>query len=150
MKTTAMPLRSTIPQKKKIAILYGADAVFIGGREFSLRSKASNFTLEEIVYNSISSGCDILLLCGGRNIEMQKEFAEIGVRLVEEGKIPMEVVDRAVERILKAKEMLGMRLCVLHNLYFYNELMAKIREAIEEKRFAQFRAEYSEKLSKRI
>ncbi len=64
-----------------------------------------NFTLEEIVYNSISSGCDILLLCGGRNIEMQKEFAEIGVRLVEEGKIPMEVIDRAVERILKAKEM---------------------------------------------
>ena len=55
-----------------------------------------------------------------------------------------------IRHLFKAKEMLGMRLCVLHNLYFYNELMAKIREAIEEKRFAQFRAEYSEKLSKRI
>ena len=55
-----------------------------------------------------------------------------------------------IRHLFKAKEMLGMRLCVLHNLYFYNELMSKIREAIEEKRFAQFRAEYSEKLSKRI
>ena len=55
-----------------------------------------------------------------------------------------------IRHLFKAKEMLGMRLCVLHNLYFYNELMSKIREAIEEKRFADFRAEYSEKLSKRI
>lgn len=35
-------------EKLKVALIYGADAVFIGGREFSLRSKASNFTLEEI------------------------------------------------------------------------------------------------------
>ena len=35
-------------EKLKVALVYGADAVFIGGREFSLRSKASNFTLEEI------------------------------------------------------------------------------------------------------
>ncbi len=55
-----------------------------------------------------------------------------------------------IRHLFKAKEMLGMRLCVLHNLYFYNELMSKIREAIEEKRFAAFRSEYSEKLSKRI
>ncbi|MBQ7975423.1 MAG: tRNA guanosine(34) transglycosylase Tgt [Clostridia bacterium] len=55
-----------------------------------------------------------------------------------------------IRHLFKAKEMLGMRLCVLHNLYFYNELMSKIRDAIEEKRFASFRAEYSEKLSKRI
>ena len=55
-----------------------------------------------------------------------------------------------IRHLFKAKEMLGMRLCVLHNLYFYNELMSKIREAIEEKRFSEFRAEYSEKLSKRI
>ncbi len=55
-----------------------------------------------------------------------------------------------IRHLFKAKEMLGMRLCVLHNLYFYNELMSKIREAIEEKRFDAFRAEYSEKLSKRI
>lgn len=40
-------------EKLKIAILYGADAVFIGGKEFSLRSRASNFTLEDI-----KEGCD--------------------------------------------------------------------------------------------
>ena len=36
-----------------------------------------------------------------------------------------------IRHLLKAKEMLGMRLCVLHNLYFYNTMMAEIREAIE-------------------
>ena len=35
-------------EKLKIAILYGADAVFIGGKKFSLRAKASNFTIEDI------------------------------------------------------------------------------------------------------
>lgn len=40
-------------EKLKVAILYGADAVFIGGAKFSLRSRASNFTLEEI-----KEGCD--------------------------------------------------------------------------------------------
>ncbi|MBP3361022.1 MAG: tRNA guanosine(34) transglycosylase Tgt [Clostridia bacterium] len=55
-----------------------------------------------------------------------------------------------IRHLFKAKEMLGMRLCVLHNLYFYNELMSKIREAIENDRFSAFRSEYSEKLSRRI
>ena len=55
-----------------------------------------------------------------------------------------------VRHLFKAKEMLAMRLCVLHNLYFYNELMAKIRLAIEEDRFEKFRREYTEKLAKRI
>ena len=36
-----------------------------------------------------------------------------------------------IRHLLKAKEMLGMRLCVLHNLYFYNTMMVEIREAIE-------------------
>ncbi|MBU3841327.1 MAG: tRNA guanosine(34) transglycosylase Tgt [Candidatus Ruminococcus intestinipullorum] len=36
-----------------------------------------------------------------------------------------------IRHLLKAKEMLGMRLCVLHNLYFYNNMMEEIREAIE-------------------
>lgn len=36
-----------------------------------------------------------------------------------------------IRHLLKAKEMLGMRLCVLHNLYFYNTMMEEIREAIE-------------------
>ena len=42
-----------------------------------------------------------------------------------------------IRHLLKAKEMLGMRLCVLHNLYFYNTMMTEIRDAIDEDRFAQ-------------
>lgn len=55
-----------------------------------------------------------------------------------------------IRHLFKAKEMLGMRLCVLHNLYFYNHLMEEIRLAIEEDRFDRFRAENVEKLAKRI
>ncbi len=55
-----------------------------------------------------------------------------------------------VRHLLKAGEMLGMRLAVMHNLYFYNNLMADIRKAIEEGRFEEFRRENSEKLVKRI
>ncbi len=44
-----------------------------------------------------------------------------------------------IRHLLKAKEMLGMRLCVLHNLYFYNNLMTEIRNALDEGRFASFR-----------
>lgn len=46
-----------------------------------------------------------------------------------------------IRHLLKAKEMLGMRFCVLHNLYFYNNMMSEIREAIEEHRFAQYKRE---------
>lgn len=51
-----------------------------------------------------------------------------------------------VRHLLKAKEMLGMRLCVLHNLYFYNHLMEDIRNAIEEDRYAEFKKERVEDL----
>lgn len=44
-----------------------------------------------------------------------------------------------IRHLLKAKEMLGMRLCVLHNLYFYNTMMEEIRDAIEEHRYAQYK-----------
>ena len=43
-----------------------------------------------------------------------------------------------IRHLLKAKEMLGMRLCVLHNLYYYNTLMERIRQAIEEHRYESF------------
>lgn len=46
-----------------------------------------------------------------------------------------------IRHLLKAKEMLGMRLCVLHNLYFYNNLMEEIRSAIEEGRYKEYKAE---------
>ena len=49
-----------------------------------------------------------------------------------------------------AEEMLGMRLAVMHNLYFYNQLMQKIRDAIDADAFENFRSEYSEKLAGRI
>ena len=46
-----------------------------------------------------------------------------------------------IRHLFKAKEMLGMRLCVLHNLYFYNTMMTEIREAIEQHRYAAYKAE---------
>jgi len=44
-----------------------------------------------------------------------------------------------IRHLLKAKEMLGLRLLVTHNLYFYNKMMEEIREAIEEHRFAEYK-----------
>ena len=44
-----------------------------------------------------------------------------------------------IRHLLKAKEMLGMRLCVLHNLYFYNNMMEEIRNALDEGRFASYK-----------
>ena len=55
-----------------------------------------------------------------------------------------------IRHLIKAKEMLGMRLCVLHNLYFYNNLMAEIRSAIEENRFAEYKAMMLEKMNNRV
>lgn len=44
-----------------------------------------------------------------------------------------------IRHLLKAKEMLGMRLCVLHNLYFYNHLMEEIRDALDAGNFAEYK-----------
>ena len=55
-----------------------------------------------------------------------------------------------IRHLFKAKEMLAMRLCVLHNLYFYNKLMENIRAAIEEDRFEAFRQEKSVKYAQRV
>ncbi|MBQ4301652.1 MAG: tRNA-guanine transglycosylase, partial [Oscillospiraceae bacterium] len=55
-----------------------------------------------------------------------------------------------LHHLFKAEEILALRLSVMHNLYFYNKLMERIRQALDEGRFAAFRAEYSEKLSRRI
>lgn len=46
-----------------------------------------------------------------------------------------------IRHLLKAKEMLGMRLCVLHNLYFYNTMMEEIREALDQGRFHAYKEE---------
>ena len=55
-----------------------------------------------------------------------------------------------IRHLFVAEEMLAMRLCVMHNLYFYNKLMERIRNALDNGTFAQFRSEFSEKLSRRI
>ncbi len=44
-----------------------------------------------------------------------------------------------IRHLLKAGEMLGMRLCVLHTLYFYNKMMAEIREAIDQDRYHEYK-----------
>ena len=44
-----------------------------------------------------------------------------------------------IRHLLKAREMLGMRLCVLHNLYFYNTMMTEIRDAIDAGEFSAYK-----------
>lgn len=70
-----------------------------------------------------------------------KKF-ELDPRPIEEGcQCPAcRTYSRAyIRHLLKAKEMLGMRLCVLHNLYFYNHLMEEIRGSIDEHRYKEFK-----------
>ncbi len=79
---------------------------------------------------------------GKRNLFNAKY--ELDQRPLEEGcKCPAcRKYSRAyIRHLLKAKEMLGMRLCVLHNLYFYNTMMEEIRTALEQGRFASYKKE---------
>ncbi len=55
-----------------------------------------------------------------------------------------------IRHLFKARELLGMRLCVLHNLYFYNTLMERIRAALDEGRYEQFYRENVEILGARV
>lgn len=55
-----------------------------------------------------------------------------------------------IRHLFKAKEMLAMRLCVMHNLWFYNHLMEEIRLALDEDRFTQFHDRYVDLLDTRI
>ena len=55
-----------------------------------------------------------------------------------------------VRHLIKADEMLGMRLAVMHNLFFYNDLMAKIRQALADGRYEEFYREQREVLGRRI
>ena len=55
-----------------------------------------------------------------------------------------------IRHLFKCKEMLAMRLCVIHNLYFYNTLMEKIRESLENDSFEDFKARYVDLLDTRI
>ena len=67
---------------------------------------------------------------------------ELDARPIEEGcQCPAcRTYSRAyIRHLLKAKEMLGYRLCVLHNLYFYNKMMEEIREAIEKGCYQEYK-----------
>ncbi len=55
-----------------------------------------------------------------------------------------------IRHLLKAKEMLGMRLCVLHNLYFYNTMMAEIRRAIEAGRYREYKEDKIRRMAGRV
>lgn len=55
-----------------------------------------------------------------------------------------------IRHLLKAREMLGYRLAVTHNIYFYNNFMEKIRESLDNGTFSRFREQYSPMISKRI
>lgn len=55
-----------------------------------------------------------------------------------------------IRHLLKAKEMLGMRLAVMHNLYFYNNLMQRIRDHLDNGTYGEFYREYRNILDKRI
>ena len=55
-----------------------------------------------------------------------------------------------IRHLFKAKEALGMRLAVLHNLYFYNDLMQKIRDALDEGKYEEFYQRYHNALAERI
>jgi queuine tRNA-ribosyltransferase len=77
---------------------------------------------------------------GKKNIK-NKEFYEDSRPLVEDCNcFACKNHSRAyIRHLMKAKEMLGMRLCVLHNLYFYNHMMQEIRDAIEKNEFRQYK-----------
>ena len=55
-----------------------------------------------------------------------------------------------LRHLMKAEEVLALRLCVMHNLYFYNTLMQRIRDALDAGVFAAFRSAYSGLLDERI
>lgn len=78
--------------------------------------------------------------CGKINLFNAKY--ELDDRPIEEG-CPCPACRRYsrayIRHLLKAKEMLGMRLCVLHNLYFYNTMMTEIRDALDTGRFAEYK-----------
>ncbi len=85
---------------------------------------------------------------GKRNLFNQKY--ELDASPIEEGcQCPAcRSYSRAyIRHLLKAKEMLGMRFCVLHNLWFYNTMMGEIREAIENHRFAAYKKEKLERMT---
>ena len=82
---------------------------------------------------------------------LNEKYLEDSRPIAEECKCPAcRSYSRAyIRHLFKAKEALGMRLAVLHNLYFYNELMQKIRDALDEGKYEQFYHTYKDILAER-
>lgn len=88
---------------------------------------------------------------GKLNLSNEKFFADTRP-IDEECDCPVcKTYTRAyIRHLFKAREMLGMRLCVIHNLYFYNTLMEKIREALDNGEFESFYRKYIDILGARV
>ena len=85
------------------------------------------------------------------NIKNEKYYADGGPIDARCGCPVCRRYSRAYLRhLFKAEEMLAMRLAVTHNLYFYNDLMTRIRSALDDGSFGAFRSEFSTKLDTRI
>jgi queuine tRNA-ribosyltransferase len=82
---------------------------------------------------------------------LNEKYAEDPRPIAEECQCPAcrEYSRSYIRHLFKAREALGMRLAVLHNLYFYNDLMQKIRDALDEGRYVEFYHEYKDLLAER-
>ena len=82
---------------------------------------------------------------------LNEKYAEDPRPIAEECNCPAcrEYSRSYIRHLFKAREALGMRLAVLHNLYFYNDLMQKIRDALDEGRYEEFYHEYKDLLDER-
>ncbi len=88
---------------------------------------------------------------GGGKLNLFNAKYELDDRPIEEGcRCPAcrRHTRAYIRHLLKAKEMLGMRLCVLHNLYFYNHMMEEIRAAIEAGRYREYKKEKLERMER--
>ena len=82
---------------------------------------------------------------------LNEKYAEDGRPIAEECGCPAcrNYTRSYIRHLFKAREALGMRLAVLHNLYFYNDLMQKIRDALDEGRYEEFYHTYVDLLAER-
>ncbi len=93
-----------------------------------------------------------LFTWGGKMNLLNEKYAEDSRPISEDCGCPAcRRYSRAyIRHLFKAKEALGMRLAVLHNLYFYNDLMQKIRDALDEGKYEEFYQKYHNKLAERL
>jgi len=90
----------------------------------------NRFTIEEIIYHGVNAGNDILIFCGRADVNEQRFIYNKFVELVENGRIPIERVNRSVEKILKLKQKYNQNEIDLGkiNLETNNELARDLQE----------------------